>query len=119
MSVYLQKKIKVDWKRLHGAFPKPRRLHLVAEADGLEHCPVTSCQHPVFTSRRGCCKHVKTKHGWYYYFDNKPDISDKLIPHETQKNCCSADNGFAPSFGQWVQSSCGGGKSRKQSNSTA
>ena len=31
---------------------------------------------------------------------------------------CSADNDFACSFSQWLQSSCGGGKSRKQSDNS-
>ena len=50
-------------------------MHLVKDRDGLNHCPVTGYEHPGFTSQKGCRKHVKTKHGWYYYFDEKPNVS--------------------------------------------
>ena len=52
---------------MDGAFAKQRRLHLVKDRDGLNHCPVTGYEHPGFTSQKCCRKHVKTKHGWYYY----------------------------------------------------
>ena len=51
-----------------------RRLHLVKGSNGLDYCPVTGCEHAGFASKRGCRKHVKTKHGWYYYFDEKPTV---------------------------------------------
>ena len=95
-----------------GAFTKPRRLHLAK-----------GCEHSAFQSRRGCRKHVKTKHGWYYYFDEKPNVClSPFASTETQpKGCktvpgCSTDNDFACSFSKWLQSSCGGGKSLKQSD---
>ena len=31
------------------------------------------CSHDGFTTQRGCRKHVKNQHRWYYYFDEKPD----------------------------------------------
>ena len=73
-----------------------------------------------FASQRGCRKHVKTKHGWYYYFDEKPTLCSTPFavnkPHQQGFKivpCCSTDNDFARSFSQWLQSSCGGGKSRE------
>ncbi|CAB4023749.1 Hypothetical predicted protein [Paramuricea clavata] len=72
-------KSKVHWKSVDGAFTKQRRLHLVKDRDGLDHCPVTGCEHPGFASQRGCRKHVKIKHGWYYYFDEKPNVSIDLF----------------------------------------
>ena len=113
---------------MDGAFTKQRRLHLVKDSHGLDHCPVTGCKHPGFTSQRGCRKHVKTKHGWYYYFDKKNIVSidnfdtSPSAANETNEKAwrtvpaCSTDNEFARSFSQWLQSSCGGGKSRKQSD---
>jgi hypothetical protein len=126
--MFAQRKSKVDWKSVDGAFTKQRRLHLVKDRDGLDHCPVTGCEHPGFASQRGCRKHVKIKHGWYYYFDEKPNISIDLFDTSpsaangsNEKGSrtvpgCSTDNEFARSFSQWLQSSCGGGKSPKQSD---
>ena len=119
-----RRKAQVDWKSVDGAFAKPRRLHLVKGCDGLDHCPVTGCEHEGFASKRGCRKHVKTKHGWYYYFDEKPTVCtspcaiDESNASKESKTvpCCSTDNDFARSFSKWLQSSCGGGKSRKQSD---
>ena len=119
-----RRKAQVNWKSVDGAFAKPRRLHLVKGSDGLDHCPVTGCEHAGFASKKGCRKHVKTKHGWYYYFDEKPTVcSSPCAIDESNANkasktvpCCSTDNDFARSFSKWLQSSCGGGKSRKQSD---
>lgn len=112
---------------MDGAFAKPRRLHLAKSGDGLVNCPVIGCEHPGFASQRGCRKHVKTKHSWYYYFDEKPNVSiDNLLTSPSDAKgvngkgskipSCSSDNDFARSFSQWLQGSCGGGKSRKQSD---
>ena len=119
-----RRKTQVNWKSVDGAFAKPRRLHLVKGSDGLDHCPVTGCEHAGFASKRGCRKHVKTKHAWYYYFDEKPTVcTSPCVIDESNANkesktvpCCSTDNDFARSFSKWLQSSCGGGKSRKQSD---
>ena len=48
-------------------------------SDGLDHYPVTGCEHAGFESKRGCRKHVKTKHGWYYYFDEKPPYAVRHV----------------------------------------
>ncbi|CAB3987981.1 partial [Paramuricea clavata] len=126
--MFARKKAEIDWKLVDGAFTKQRRLHLVKGSDGLDHCPITGCEHPGFSSQRGCRKHVKIKYGWYYYFDEKPNVSiDTLVTSQSALNgidekgsktipSCSTDNDFARSFSQWLQSSCGGGKSRKQSD---
>ena len=78
----------VDWSKLANASPKPKRLHLEEDdCDGLFHCPVQICNHDGFTTQRGCRKHVKNKHSWYYYFDEKPDSAqiDTLNVDETNK----------------------------------
>ena len=58
-----------------------------------------------------------------YYFDEKPTLCSLPLavnePHEQGSKtvpCCLTDNDFARSFSQWLQSSCGSGKSRKQSD---
>ena len=119
-----RRKAQVNWNSFDGAFAKSRRLHLVKGSDGLDHCFVTSCEHAEFASKRGCCKHAKTKHDWYYYFDEKPNVCnlpstiDERNANKEFKTvpCCSTDNDFTRSFSKWLQSSSGGGKSRKQSD---
>ena len=67
----------VNWSKLPNALPKPKRLHLEEdETDGLFYCPVQNCRHDGFATQRGCRKHVKKKHAWFYFFDEKPDTKD-------------------------------------------
>ena len=79
----MSKRIKeIDWSKIASASPKPKRLHLEEdESDGFFHCPVQTCDHDTFSTQRGCRKHVKNKHAWFYYFDAKPD--DCLNPVNT------------------------------------
>ena len=103
-----RRKRQVNWKSVDGAFAKPRRLHLAKGSDGLDHCPVTGCEHAGFSSQRGCRKHVKTKHAWFYYFDEKPTVctsscaNDESNANKGSKTvpCCLTDNDFARSFYQ-------------------
>ena len=43
----MSKRIKeIDWSKIAGASPKPKRLHLEEdESDGFFHCPVQTCDH--------------------------------------------------------------------------
>ena len=90
----------VNWSKLANASPKPKRLHLEEDdCDGLFHCPVQISNHDGFTTQRGCRKHVKNKHSWYYCFDEKPnsaqmesfhnqstkiEANDRTIPRTTR-----------------------------------
>ena len=65
----------VQWRTIEGAFAKPKRLHLVSDPRCVFQCPIRNCDHIGFKSQRGCRKHVKKVHGWYIYFDSKPNIS--------------------------------------------
>ena len=112
-----------DWKSADGAFKKRRRLHLQKDENGLDHCPVAHCDHPGFSSRRGGRKHIKTKHPWYAYFDEKPKVVVNKVEHTASAKpsrtkvplpCCSSENEFARSFSLWLQSTTGGGKALKQ-----
>ena len=123
----------VNWSKLANASPKPKRLHLEEDdCDGLFHCPVQICNHDGFTTQRGCRKHVKSKHSWYYYFDEKPDSAqiDTLNVDETDK-CEASDqkitprksraiasfdstNKIAKNFFSWLTGSGGGCKSDRQ-----
>ena len=59
------------WKSGIGGNPKAKRLKLQADNDGLFSCLVHSCERGRYHSKRGCRKHVYTKHGWYYFFEEK------------------------------------------------
>ena len=42
----MNKKGKVDWSKIDGSSPKPKRLHLEKdETDSLYHCPIQACDH--------------------------------------------------------------------------
>ena len=69
---------KVAWKNADGAFSKPRRLRLKEDKDGIYNCPVNSCDSFSFKTKCGCRKHVSKFHGWYFYFDVKPKLSEVL-----------------------------------------
>lgn len=73
------------WKHAVGAKSKPRRLHL-EPSDGLYHCPVENCDSYSYRSQRGCRKHVSTRHGWYYFFDEKPKTEEVLPAQTLQKS---------------------------------
>ena len=123
----------VNWSKLANASPKPKRLHLEEDdCDGLFHCPVQICNHDGFTTQRGCRKHVKNKHSWYYYFDEKPDSAQIDSLHVDQNNNCKANdqkitphksraiasfdptNNIAKTFFSWLTGSGGGSKSDRQ-----
>ena len=55
-------------------------LALKKNEDDYYYCPVVICDHPGFTSKRGCRKHVDNIHPCYFYFDENPgrDISDEI-----------------------------------------
>jgi hypothetical protein len=75
----------IDWSKVPNALSKPKRLHLEHdEEDGLFHCPVPECKHDGFSTQRGCRKHVKKKHLWFFYFDEKTDM--KCASEANNKN---------------------------------
>ena len=123
----------VNWSKLANASPKPKRLHLEEDdCDGLFHCPVQICDHEGFTTQRGCRKHVKNEHSWYYYFDEKPDRAQIDALNVDESNKCEASdqkiiprksraiasfdptNNIAKNFFSWLTGSGGGCKSDRQ-----
>ena len=52
---------KASWKDAIGATKKPKRLKLLSH-NGLFICPVAYCESEPYQSKRGCRKHVFTKH---------------------------------------------------------
>ncbi|CAH3146189.1 unnamed protein product, partial [Porites lobata] len=128
----MNKRVKdVNWSKLANGSPKPKRLHLEEDdCDGLFHCPVQICNHDGFTAQRGRRKHVKNKHSWYYYLDEKPssaqmesfhnqsekiEANDQTIPRTTRA-IASFDlkNNITKSFFSWLIGSGGGCKSDRQ-----
>ena len=121
------------WQKAVGIARKPRRLSLQRNLNGKYSCPVVFCDSEPFASKRGCRKHVFFKHGWYYFFNEKPNVFDyfpelstKLSIEKCGKKCTtssmpsfSTNCVMAKSFGNWLQSPGGGGKCSSQSNQLA
>ena len=123
----LKSKVTVNWKNVNGAAKKKRRLHLVTAEDGLFHCPVKNCDHDGFITQRGYRKHVKSRHEWFYYFDERPEIS-RVAP-KLRLTVSSSDSksvkdipslpkdiSFAQTFLGWLVSAGGGGRSKSQAD---
>ena len=101
----------------------PKRLKLLSH-NGLFICHVAYCE-----SNRGCRKHVFTKHGWYYYFEEKPDIAVvRHLEFSTRTNNYQFPKPVKTSntpmflktcvvelnFKKWLQGPSGGGKGESQ-----
>jgi len=128
----MSKRQSVDWSSKEGASPKPKRLHLEEdENDKLYHCPVPNCAHDGFSTQRGCRKHVKNKHSWFYYFDEKPENSPsetaqkeddcKKTPSPDKERCIKRQlpsfdisTVIGKEFETWLTGSGGGCKSKNQ-----
>ena len=79
---------KISWRYAVGATKKPKRLKLLSH-NGLFICPVAYCESEPYRSKRGCCKHVFTKHGWYYYLKKSqtlPKFFLNLVHVQTTTN---------------------------------
>ena len=127
-SCYIRMKarmLKVNWEALNGASNSKKILHLRPNGDGYYICPIKDCLHTGFKSQRGLRKHINRIHTWYYYFDQRPDVSRKdALPSDenesetkldNKKTALSLINGFGAEFVAWLENSCGGDKSSKES----
>ena len=104
-------------------------MHLEKATNQCYYCTVSFCDHEEFGSQRGCRKHVKTKHGWYLYFDSKPDIGEIEEKHSSVWTRVKVDGRsttqelptfpktlpLAVHFLNWLQSTAGGGKTKQHS----
>ena len=121
----------VDWSSKDGASPKPKRLHLEEdENDKLFHCPVPNCDHDGYSTQRECRKHVKNKHGWFYFFDEEPAKSSEnankkedsqTSPNSDKERCIKKQvpsfdisTTIGKEFETWLTGSGGGCKSKNQ-----
>ena len=122
-------KRKVDWSNVEGARDCKRRLHLEKDEDGLYQCPLQHCDHEGFQTRRGCRKHVRSKHPWYSYFDAKPSKLVRKPAKFSNENSMAVTLFYSLSscsctlvgenFVKWLCGSTGGGKPRKHAQQTA
>ena len=101
----MNKKGKVNWSKIDGSSPKLKRLHLGKdETDSLYHCPIQVCDHDGFKSERGCRKHVNTKHSWFFFFDEKPDLggfvasTKELVDEDKSSEITKHTDTALPSF---------------------
>ena len=120
---------KSEWAKAVGANPKSKRLNLFKSAEGIFECPVLTCDHNGFQTQRGCRKHVFNKHGWYYYFDQRPDLavafpgeSTRIAVYKLPKRCqtrnmpsFNLECAFGKSMIRWLRSDGGGSKHQTQS----
>ena len=121
--------LSLRWKDVPGAAKLKRRLSLCKNDNGIFKCPVADCGHEGFRSDRGCRKHVKTSHAWFYYFDEYPkNIFEKEIsteegignadmnPARISSKCIPEDVVFTEKFGKWMCSSTGGSRTKSHAN---
>ncbi|XP_066924531.1 uncharacterized protein [Clytia hemisphaerica] len=117
------RRLQVNWKSLVGAAHGKRTLKLRPNQRDLYTCPIKLCLHGDFKSCRGLRKHINTKHPWYYYFDEQPEVKREdmtdfpVAPKRAStagKPSFSLDEGIGRDFLTWLGTSCGGGKSNKE-----
>ena len=116
-------------ERCYWGYQKTQKIE-ISVTNGLFICPVVSCERELYQSKCGCRKRVFKKHGWYYYFEEKPDIAKVFPEFDTRRNndqllklvktsnmplflkaCVVGVN-----FKKWLQSLGGGGKSENQAD---
>ena len=115
------KLIKIRYADIDGAFPARRKLRLV-KTNNLFLCPIRNCLHTGFLSKRGLRKHINTRHSWWYFFDEEPDVTDEIeearkqkkVEKSFNKNSFSIEEGLGKQFCDWLVSDLGGGKSLKE-----
>ena len=122
-------KIPVQWESFEGARVVRRKLYLRSNNDGVFLCPILQCLHSGFKSKRGCRRHIDTKHQWYFYFDTIPTLKEEVIMearktlnpgvHSKKQPLFSIDLGVGSEFKDWLSTPCGGGKSKRESTQSA
>ena len=81
-------KERFDWSQAEGARILKRKLYLQHDDFGIYSCPDHHCEHGGFNSKQGCRKHIDTKHSWFYFFDEKPDVQlNRYINDEGTADC--------------------------------
>ena len=125
----------MDWSKVDGARQQKRTLILRESKEKTYICPVQCCENRTFFSKRGCRKHVDTKHRWYFYFDEKPSerLIEKGIKQQqstsgaskfgdglkkradtTKRPYYSISTGIGKRYIDWLCAVCGGGMLESQ-----
>ena len=110
----------LDWSKVSDASHVRKKLKMAPNEEGAYSCPVECCLHFPFKSKRGCRKHVDTKHGWYYFFDNAPLLTPtdkegaRIFGEKKANTRCqvsfSVTEGVGNELTQWLCTPCGGSK---------
>ena len=116
-------KERFDWSQAEGARTVKRKLYL-------QHDDFGHCEHCGFNSKRGCRKHIDTKHSWFYFFDEKSAVQlNRYISDEGTADCTWAirkkantrkiphfpvNEGIGKDFVSWLSSACGRGVAENQ-----
>ena len=121
--------LQVDWKSFDGARIVRRKLYLKPNDDRVFLCPIQQCLHSGFKSKRGCRRHIETRHPWWFYFDAIPLVNDDIIMsarqavnpgvHSKKQPSFSIEVGVGREFKHWLHTPCGGGKSSREATQSA
>ena len=106
-----------------------KKLKLAAGEDTTFTCLVRTCLHFPFKSKRGCRKHVDTKHGWYYHFDCAPVLTTNDKEEATvgcERKAFTRDQpsytlsaGIGKELVMWLCTPCGGSKKEGDARQSA
>lgn len=120
-----KRKLCLDWSKIPGASLVRKKLCLRPDDNGVYLCPDRQCLHAGFKSKRGCRKHVDTKHEWKYHFEERPNVGVELMAQVRTENVSrsntlqmpsfSTEKGIGGDFKKWLSTPCGGGKNEKES----
>ena len=118
----------VNWQSMNGAAQGKRKLILRPNIRGAFSCPITLCLHADYKTARGLRKHIDSKHSWYYYFEQQPEIKREEIeeiqpPYKRSstfgKPHYSMEEGIGYDFLLWLGTSCGAGKTEREAKQSA
>ena len=119
------KKLKIDYSCIPEAFTTRRKLRL-EPTNGIFLCPVPQCIHTGFRSKRGVRKHITSRHEWFFYFDEKPNLKDYISNARKKhdkvappKFVFSIEEGIGKEFKEWLASDFGGGRTINDSKQVA
>ena len=79
-------KCKVSWSDINGASPKTNGFTKKRKKTTFCICPTQECEHDKFQSQRGCRKHINTKPSWFFYFDEKPNVKERMDSLKEARN---------------------------------
>lgn len=119
-----KRQLSINWSKVPGAKVPRKRICLKLSSNGVYQCPDTQCLHYGFKSKRGCRKHINSKHAWLYYFEKRPTVNSDILESarrdpiskvETAKMpSFDVDQGFGKTFVDWITTPFGGNKNHRE-----